>query len=59
MIDHDHYPAGYTQSWLAKVNSIAVVGASSNPARPSFGVMRYLFREGLLRHAGQSGAGGR
>lgn len=48
MIDHDHYPAGYTQSWLAKVNSIAVVGASSNPARPSYGVMAYLLDKGYF-----------
>jgi uncharacterized protein len=48
MIDHDHYPAGYTQSWLAKVNSIALVGASSNPARPSYGVMRYLLEKGYF-----------
>jgi uncharacterized protein len=48
MIDHDNYPAGYTQGWLAKVNSIALVGASSNPARPSFGVMRYLLEKGYF-----------
>ncbi len=36
-MNHDNYPHGYTQDWLAKVKSIAVVGASPNAARPSFG----------------------
>ena len=45
-MNHDHYPQGYTQDWLAKVKSIAVVGASPNAARPSFGVMRLLISRG-------------
>ena len=46
MIDHDNYPEGYTQDWLGKVKSIAVVGASPNAARPSFGVTRLLISRG-------------
>ncbi len=45
-MNHDKYPTGYTQDWLAKVKSIAVVGASPNEARPSFGVMRLLISRG-------------
>ncbi len=45
-MNHDHYPQGYTQALLANVKSIAVVGASPNEARPSFGVMRFLISKG-------------
>ena len=45
-MNHDHYPAGYTQSELAKVKTIAVIGASPNAARPSFGVMKFLISKG-------------
>lgn len=45
-MSHDHYPQGYTQGWLARVKSIAVVGASPNAARPSYGVMRLLISRG-------------
>ncbi len=41
-MNHDNYPQNYTQDWLAKVKTIAVVGASPNEARPSYGVMRFL-----------------
>jgi uncharacterized protein len=45
-MNHDHYPEGYTQELLGKVKTIAVVGASPNEARPSFGVMRFLLAKG-------------
>lgn len=45
-MNHDSYPHNYTQDWLAKVKTIAVVGASPNEARPSFGVMRFLIARG-------------
>jgi uncharacterized protein len=45
-MNHDAYPARYTQDWLAKVKTIAVVGASPNAARPSFGVMQLLISRG-------------
>ncbi len=46
MMNHDTYPSGYTQDWLTKVKTIAVVGASPNAARPSFGVMQLLISRG-------------
>lgn len=45
-MNHDHYPAGYTQNEIAKVKTIAVIGASPNPARPSYGVMKFLISKG-------------
>ncbi len=45
-MNHDNYPQNHTQDWLAKVKTIAVVGASPNEARPSFGVMRFLIARG-------------
>ena len=46
-MNHDAYPQGYTQGLLKNVRSIAVVGASPNSARPSFGVMKFLLRKGF------------
>lgn len=45
-IDHDSYSPGYLRSILARAKTIAVIGASPEPWRPSFGVMRYLQRAG-------------
>jgi uncharacterized protein len=45
-MNHDIYPHGYTQAELAKIKTIAVVGASPNEARPSYGVMRFLIGKG-------------
>ncbi len=45
-MNHDNYPQNYTQDWLANIKTIAVVGASPNEARPSFGVMRFLISRG-------------
>lgn len=45
-MNHDNYPQNHTQDWLAKIKTIAVVGASPNEARPSFGVMRLLLNRG-------------
>lgn len=41
---HDHYPDDTIRSILDSVKTIALVGASSNPARPSFAVLRYLLQ---------------
>jgi predicted CoA-binding protein len=45
-VDHDGYPPGYLRLILERAKTIAVVGASPEPWRPSFGVMRYLQRAG-------------
>jgi uncharacterized protein len=46
IIDHDAYSADYLRGILGRARTIAVIGASAEPWRPSFGVMRYLQRVG-------------
>src|SRR5918993_743129 len=43
---HDDYPAEYVRSILQSVKTIALVGASNNPARPSWIVTKYLLERG-------------
>ena len=43
---HDLYPDAFLRDILLSVRTIAVVGASPRPYRPSHGVMRYLQRHG-------------
>ena len=45
-MDHDRYPDAFLRDILTGVRTIAVVGASPRPHRPSHGVMRYLQRQG-------------
>ena len=45
-MNHDSYPDAYLRDILLSVRTIAVVGASPRPHRPSHGVMRYLQRHG-------------
>ena len=45
-MDHDSYPDAFLRDILLNVRTIAVVGASPRPHRPSHGVMRYLQRQG-------------
>jgi predicted CoA-binding protein len=45
-MNHSAYPDDYLREILTGVRTIAVVGASPRPQRPSFGVMRYLQRHG-------------
>jgi len=45
-VDHDSYPDDYIRAILDDVKTIAVVGASANPVRPSSFVMKYLLGKG-------------
>jgi uncharacterized protein len=45
-VNDDAYPDDFLRSILTSVRTIAVVGASPRPERPSHGVMRFLQRRG-------------
>ena len=45
-MSHDRYPDDYVRGLLQGVRTIALVGASSSPARPSWIVMKYLLERG-------------
>ncbi len=45
-MNHDHYDNSWLKAILEQVTTIAVVGASVNPARPSHGVMKFLIDKG-------------
>ena len=45
-MNHDDYPDAYLRDILTSARTIAVVGASPRPNRPSHGVMRFLQRHG-------------
>lgn len=59
MADHDHYSAEYLKEILASVKTIALVGASPKPDRPSFGVMRFLLSKGYKVHPVNPGQAGK
>jgi len=45
-MNHDSYDDAYIAGILKSVRSIAVLGASPKPERPSFGVMKFLMGRG-------------
>src|SRR4051812_42690593 len=45
-VDHRSYPPDYLRGILERTKTIAVVGASPEPWRPSYGVKAYLKRAG-------------
>lgn len=45
-MNHDNYPNDYIRGILNSVKTIALVGASQNPARPSWIVTKYLLERG-------------
>jgi len=45
-MNHDRYDDAYIADILARTKTIALVGASANPARPSYGVMQFLIGKG-------------
>ena len=46
-MNHDRYDDAYIRGILLGVKTIAVVGASPNPSRPSFFVTKYLAERGF------------
>lgn len=46
-MNHDTYPDDLIRSILNGVKTIALVGASNNPARPSYIVLKYLSERGF------------
>ena len=56
-MQHDTYPDYYLADILRQTKTIALVGASPNPERPSHRVMAFLLRKGYRGHSRQSGAG--
>ena len=46
-MDHASYPDSYLRGILTQTKTIALVGASANAARPSFGVMAFLVQRGF------------
>ena len=45
-MNHDRYDNDYIADILKTTKTIALLGASPNPDRPSFGVMRFLLSKG-------------
>ena len=45
-MNHDGYPDAYIRDIMKSVKTIALVGASNNPARPSWIVTKYLIERG-------------
>ncbi|MDQ0454041.1 CoA-binding protein [Rhizobium paknamense] len=45
-MNHQAYDDAYLREILTSVKVIAMAGASPNPDRPSFGVMRFLLQKG-------------
>ena len=46
-MDHDRYPDTLIASVLEGTRTVALVGASADPARPSHGVMAWWLRRGV------------
>ena len=45
-VNHDAYDKNYLADILREARTIAVIGASPNESRPSYGVMRFLLSRG-------------
>jgi uncharacterized protein len=45
-MEHDSYPDAYVRDIMKSVRTIGLVGASNNPARPSWIVTKYLIERG-------------
>ncbi|CZT34854.1 CoA-binding protein [Rhizobium sp. 9140] len=58
-MNHDQYPDIYLKDILRSTRTIALVGASANPERPSYRVMGFLLRKGYIVHPVNPGIAGR
>jgi len=58
-VNHDSYDEDYIRGILMEVKSIAVVGASNNPVRPSYFVVKYLIAKGYTVYPVNPGIAGR
>ena len=58
-MDHDRYPPDYIRTILSSVRTIAMVGASANPVRPSFFVLKYLIDKGYELYPVNPGLAGK
>lgn len=50
-VAHDAYSDELLRAILTRTKTVAVVGASANPERPSFGVLQFLRRSGYTVYA--------
>lgn len=58
-MNHDRYDDAYIRDILTGVKTVAVVGASANPARPSYFVTKYLAERGFQVYPVNPGQAGR
>ncbi|HEX2430840.1 MAG TPA: CoA-binding protein [Aestuariivirgaceae bacterium] len=58
-MDHDNYPPDYLRNILSSVRTVALVGASNNPVRPSFFVLKYLIDKGYELYPVNPGLAGK
>ncbi len=58
-MNHDSYEDAYIRAILDGVRTIAVVGASANPVRPSYLVMTYLAERGYTVYPVNPGQAGK
>ncbi len=57
-MNHDSYNDAYIRGILDSVNTVAIIGASANPIRPSYFVLTYLVAKGydvIAVNPGQAG----
>ena len=57
-MNHDTYEDAYIAGILSSVRTFAAVGASANPARPSYIVVKYLLSKGYDVHPVNPGLAG-
>lgn len=58
-MNHDHYSDDYLKTILREVKTIALLGASPNPDRPSYRVMGFLLSAGYVVYPVNPGQAGK